>query len=143
MFVAGSRPAGQSPAKPAPSRTVSEPPAFGATLLAGAWVLEVPLPPQAAAVRASSKAVPPRQNLRTVLVEPSLMAFTHSISKYVTRNMSSVQRFVLDIRIRPELPQGSVTPCAVPEPALVTALARTRPALVPHPQRLGWWPGGV
>ena len=41
MFVAGSSPAGQSPAKPAPSRTVSEPPAFGAALLAGALPLEL------------------------------------------------------------------------------------------------------
>ena len=65
MFVAGSSPACESPANPAPSRTVSEPPAFGAALLAAAWVLEVLLPPQAAAARASSKAVPPRQNLRT------------------------------------------------------------------------------
>jgi hypothetical protein len=81
MFVAGSRPAGQSPAKPAPSRTVSEPPVFGAELLAGALPLELLLPPpQAATARPSSRAVPPRQNLRTVPDAPSLMAVTYSQS---------------------------------------------------------------
>src|SRR5690349_13561732 len=80
MFVAGSSPAGQSPAKPAPSRTVSEPPVFGAELLAGALPLEVLPPPQAATARPTSRAVPPRQNLRTVPVAPSLMAVTYSQS---------------------------------------------------------------
>jgi hypothetical protein len=42
------------------------------------------LPPQAATTRPSSRAVPPRQNLRTVPVvvaAPSLISLTHSISR--------------------------------------------------------------
>src|SRR6266566_475268 len=87
MFVAGSRPAGQSPEKPVHSSTVSVPPAFGAPLLACVWVLEGLLPPQAASARPSSRAVPPSQNLRTVpvvavavVLAPSLISLTHSIS---------------------------------------------------------------
>src|SRR5438034_10373304 len=80
MFVAGSRPAGQSPENPVHSSTVSVPPAFGAPLLACVLVLEVLPPPQAATARPSSRAVPPRQNLRTVPDAPSLMAVTHSLS---------------------------------------------------------------
>src|SRR5437763_12104234 len=81
MFVAGSRPAGQSPENPVHSSTVSVPPAFGAPLLACALVLELLLPPpQAATARPSSRAVPPRQNLRTVPDVPSLISLTHSIS---------------------------------------------------------------
>jgi hypothetical protein len=41
------------------------------------------LPPQAATTRPSSRAVPPRQSLRTipvVAVAPSLISLTHSIS---------------------------------------------------------------
>ncbi len=108
MFVAGSRPAGQSPENPVHSSTVSVPPAFGAPL-AFVWVLEVLLllpPPQAATTRPSRRAVPPRKNLRAVPAEPSLISLTHSISRYVTISKSSVLRFVLDIRIRPELHQG-------------------------------------
>ena len=48
MFVAGSRPAGQSPENPVHSSTVSVPPAFGVPLLACIVVLDVLLPPQAA-----------------------------------------------------------------------------------------------
>ena len=87
MFVAGSRPAGQSPENPVHSSTVSVPPAFGAPLLAWVWVLEGLLPPQAASARPSSRAVPPSQNLRTVpvvavavVLAPSLISLTHSIS---------------------------------------------------------------
>jgi hypothetical protein len=42
----------------------------------------------AAAVRASTTAVPPRQNLRILFrpAEPSLMAFTHSISRHLTES---------------------------------------------------------
>src|SRR5215467_6016039 len=83
MFVAGSRPAGQSPEKPVHSSTVSVPPAFGVPLLACVVVLDVLLPPQAATTRPSSRAAPPRQNLRTfpvVAVAPSLISLTHSIS---------------------------------------------------------------
>src|SRR5215469_14104708 len=87
MFVAGSRPAGQSPAKPVHSRTVSDPPVWGAPLVEGAALLdELLVELQAAVVRASTTAVPPRQNLRILFrpVEPYLMAFTHSISRHLT-----------------------------------------------------------
>src|SRR6266542_1799998 len=85
MFVAGSRPAGQSPENPVHSSTVSVPPAFGVPLLACVVVLDVLLPPQAATTRPSSRAVPPKQNLRTipvvaVVLAPSLIPLTHSIS---------------------------------------------------------------
>src|SRR6516162_6023612 len=109
MFVAGSRPAGQSPENPVHSSTVSDPPAFGAPL-ACAWVVEVLLlPPQAATTRPSARAAPPRENLRTVPVEPSLISLTHSKFRYVTITKSSVFRFVLDIRIRPAMHQGRIS----------------------------------
>jgi hypothetical protein len=53
----------------------------------------------------------------------------------VTRDMSSVMRFVLDTRIRPDRPQDSITQRSAPTAALVPALARARTNLVPHPQR--------
>src|SRR6185437_12852049 len=141
MFVAGSRPAGQSPEKPVHSSTVSVPPAFGVPLLACVVVLDVLLPPQAATTRPSSSAVPPRQNLRTVpvvAVAPSLIPLTHSYPAYVTIRKSSVLRFVLDIRIRPEKHQGCLAPDAGVVRALVPGLAQARAALVPHPQRLAY-----
>src|SRR6516165_11280524 len=140
MFVAGSRPAGQSPENPVHSSTVSDPPAFGAPL-ACAWVVEVLLlPPQAATTRPSARAAPPRENLRTVPVEPSLISLTHSKFRYVTITKSSVFRFVLDIRIRPAMHQGRIPPDPAATPALVLALARARTGLVPHPQRTGLRP---
>ena len=70
------------------SRTVSDPPARGAPLAAVAALLldELLAELQAAVVRASTTAVPPRQNLRILFrpVEPYHMAFTHSISRHLT-----------------------------------------------------------
>src|SRR6185437_11789323 len=63
---AGSRPAGQSPAKPAPSSTVSEPPALGAVLGCVVLLEELPPPPHAAVTTASSRAAPPRNRRRAV-----------------------------------------------------------------------------
>src|SRR5580658_4126470 len=87
MFVAGSRPSGQSPEYPVASNTVSAPPARG-PVLAGATALDellLLLLLHAATARASSTAVPASPNLRIVFrcfrcAEPNLMAFTYSIS---------------------------------------------------------------
>ena len=72
------------------SRTVSDPPARGAPLAAVAALLldELLAELQAAVVRASRMADPPRQNLRILFrpVEPYLMAFTHSISRHLTES---------------------------------------------------------
>src|SRR5205823_14073722 len=54
MFVAGSRPAGQSPENPVHSSTVSVPPLRGLPVAAGAALLELLLLLQAAAAVASS-----------------------------------------------------------------------------------------
>lgn len=45
--------------------------------------------------------------------------------------MSSVTRFVLDTRIRPDQPQDSITQRSAPTPALVPPLARALADLVP------------
>jgi hypothetical protein len=66
---------------------VSDPPACGPVLAWGVELVELLLELlQAAVVRASTTAVPPRQNLRILFrpVEPFLMAFTHSISRHLT-----------------------------------------------------------
>jgi hypothetical protein len=92
VLVAGSRPSGQSPAKPLPSRTVIDPPATGAPVavmlvwLGAALELveavgpeddELPLLLHAAAVVSTSAAAPARQAVR-IDISRNLTAFTYS-----------------------------------------------------------------